>query len=166
MASKITGRRTLLNEDTQSKIVAALRAGNYFDVSCEYAGIAASTGFKWMARGRAEVARREKPSVKEGSKEWNAEQPFVEFLQAISRASSEVQVKNVALIQKAAEGDEKKAIDPDWRAAAWFLERRHPKQWGKQVIEIVNEEISDEERVAKLAQLLETAKKRKGAGQE
>lgn len=166
MTKKPQGRFSKLTPDVQSKITSSLAAGNYFDVSCEYAGIAVSTGHNWLARGRKELLRREGKNVKEGSKEWLDEQPFVDFLEAVSRASASVQVKAVALIQRFGEGDKDKGIEPDWRAMAWFLEHRYPKQWGKQVIETITKDLDDSERIAKIAQLIEAAKKRKGAGQE
>lgn len=101
-------RRTKLTPDTQTRIVEALSAGNYFDASCEYAGIGESTGHSWMKRGHTELDRREKPNVKDGSKQWDKEQPYVEFLEAVTYASAQVEVQIVAQIRVQG-GD-------DWRA--------------------------------------------------
>lgn len=120
-------RPTKLNPDTQKDIIDALTAGNYFDAACEYAGITATTGYNWMKRGREELKRRGDPRVKDGTKQWEREQPFVEFFEAVSRASARVEVRTIAKIQQAG--------DDDWRALAWFMEHRYPSKWGKQVRE-------------------------------
>ena len=142
-------RPTKLSSARQSDIVQALEAGNYFDASCEYAGITATTGYGWMKRGREELARREKPNVKEGSKQWEKEQLFLEFFKAISRASANVEIGTVAMIQQAGKGVSAKydkvgneispAYQGDWRALTWFMEHRYPKKWGKQYSESKNE---------------------------
>lgn len=125
-------RRTKLNADLQAKIVQALEAGNYFDASCEYVGVSDRTGFKWLERGRAELMRRDKPSIKEGSKQWHMEEPFVQFLQVVSRATSKAEVGAVANIRQHGRDD--------WRADAWFLEHRMPQKWGKQVKEFTGKD--------------------------
>ncbi len=48
----MAGRPTKLTPETQDKIVTALRAGNYFDASCQYAGITERTGYNWLEKGR------------------------------------------------------------------------------------------------------------------
>lgn len=142
-------RPTKLNAEVQSKIVSALEAGNYFDAACEYAGITGTTGYNWMARGRDEIQRRENPRVTEGTKQWEKEQPFLEFFEAVSRASANVEVRTLANIQQAGRGINAQydaegnvlmpAIPGDWRALTWFMEHRYPKRWGKQYSESKNE---------------------------
>ncbi len=124
-------RLSKLTPDTQNRIVEALTAGNYFDASCEYAGIGESTGHSWMKRGRTELERRESPNVKEGSKQWDKEQRYVEFLEAVTYASAQVEVQIVAQIR--VQGGE------DWRALTWFMEHRYPQKWGKQVKELTGD---------------------------
>lgn len=119
-------RPTKLTPQVQQNIVDALMAGNYFDAACAYAGITDRAGYYWMERGRKELERRE-GNVKEGTKRWLKEEPFVQFLQAVKKADSHAEVKNVALIQKAA--------NETWQAAAWWLERRFPQKWGRKVME-------------------------------
>lgn len=124
-------RPTKLTLDVQKDIIQALEAGNYFDASCEYAGIAASTGYRWMQRGHAELERRENPNVKTGTKQWETEQPFVEFCNAVSRTSAKVEIGVIAQIRTLGKDD--------WRALAWFMEHRYPTKWGKQYSESKNE---------------------------
>jgi transposase len=102
-------RPTKLTPEIQKKICDALNAGNYFEVACEYAGIDKSTGYQWMARGQGRAKNR--PA--------NAE--FVEFVDAVQKATTDAEVRTVANWQK--------AIPEDWRAAKDFLARRYPKRW-------------------------------------
>lgn len=134
-------RPTKLTPEKQDEIVKALLGGSYFDAACEYVGIAASTGYRWMQRGRDELARRENPRVREGTEQWEREDKYVEFCNAVSRASAEVEVRVLSSIRTAGHGsparfDDKgneimSAIQGDWRALTWFMERRYPQKWGK-----------------------------------
>lgn len=120
-------RPTKLTSDVQKNIIQALEAGNYFDAACEYAGITATTGYNWMSRGRDELERRKNANVKEGTKQWTTEQPFVEFFEAVSRTSAKVEIGVIAQIRTLGKDD--------WRALAWFMEHRYPTKWGKQYSE-------------------------------
>lgn len=110
------GRPTKLTPETQAKICEALRAGNYFDTACAYAGISVSTGYEWIQRGKGEHP------TKKGGK------PFSDFSDAIEKASADAETQSVALIMKA--GTE------TWTARAWWLERRFPDKWGRQRIDL------------------------------
>ncbi|HOQ51860.1 MAG TPA: hypothetical protein PK233_08525, partial [Candidatus Atribacteria bacterium] len=47
-----------------------------------------------------------------------------QFWQAIKKAEKEAIIKNVGIIQKAAE-------EGNWQAAAWWLERKYFQDWGR-----------------------------------
>ena len=47
---------------------------------------------------------------------------YSDFSDRLARAEAEATVKHVAAIARAAQ-------DGDWRAAAWWLERRHSAEW-------------------------------------
>ena len=49
---------------------------------------------------------------------------FLEFVEAVKKAEAEAEVESVALIRRSAQ-------DGQWQAAAWFLERRKPSDWGR-----------------------------------
>jgi len=125
-------RPTKLTPDTQQNIIDALRAGNYFDAACAFAGISEATGYNWMKRGREETERRENPRVKEGTEQWNTEQRFLEFFEAVNRASAITEVTTIAKIKELGQDD--------WRALTWFMEHRYPDKWGRktQRTEIAN----------------------------
>ena len=98
-------RRTKLTPETQAKIVKALRAGNTRRVAMLYANISEPTFYSWMKRGR------------------EGEEPFREFLEMVKSAEAHAEVRNVAIIQQAA--------NETWQAAAWWLERKRPDDWGR-----------------------------------
>lgn len=106
-----------LTPQITERLCEALRGGNYIDTSCEYAGIAVSTYHRWMNEAT----------------EDNASNIKKEFREAVVKARSEAEIRNVTLIQRAATGG-------TWQAAAWWLERSHPTKWGRQ--QRITQEIS------------------------
>lgn len=58
--------------------------------------------------------------------QWSKTKPA--FSEAVKKAEGEAVVKWLAKIEKA-------ASDGNWQAAAWKLERRYPREYGRQVIE-------------------------------
>ena len=108
-----------LDEDKIARVVEALRAGNYMETSAAYAGISKSILYKWLADGR-EVRQK----VAKGGIASDLEAKQLELLDAVEKARAEAEVRNVHLIQQAAQGG-------TWQAAAWFLERSHPGKWGR-----------------------------------
>ena len=118
------GRPTKLNFDTHNKIITAIRAGNYIETAAAYAGIDKSTLYDWLKRGEREkqrVAQNPRYKIRK------SEKPYVEFSNAVEKALAEAEVRDVAIIAKAAE--------EQWQAAAWRLERKFPDRWGRKVIE-------------------------------
>ena len=121
----MAGRPTKLTPAVQDRILQAVNVGATYELAAQYGGVAYSTFNNWMARGRAEIERRESPRVAEGSKQWDTEQLYVEFVEALKGAEGNAAIKWLALIDKA-------AVDT-WQAAAWKLERRYPEDYGRQV---------------------------------
>jgi alpha-galactosidase/6-phospho-beta-glucosidase family protein len=103
----MTGRPTKLTPEVQDKIVTALRAGNYQETAARYAGINHDTFYEWMRRGKDEPG-----SI------------FSDFAEAVEKAKADAEVRDVALIDRA-------AADGNWQAAAWKLERKFPNRWGR-----------------------------------
>lgn len=79
--------------EREARLYEALRAGNTRRASCAYAGISESTLATWLER-------------------------YNDFRDAIEKAEADAEIRNVAIIQKAA--------SDTWQAAAWWLERRRP----------------------------------------
>ena len=119
------GRPTKLNFDTHNKIISAIRAGNYIETAAAYAGINKSTLYDWLKRGEREkqrVAQNPRYKIRK------SEKPYVEFSNAVEKALAEAEVRDVAIIAKAAE--------EQWQAAAWRLERKFPDRWGRKRLDI------------------------------
>jgi predicted DNA-binding transcriptional regulator AlpA len=111
---KHEGRPSKLTDVIQSKIVKAIRAGNYIETAAAYAGISKTTLYKWMQKG----SRKEAPR-------------YAAFVNAVERALAESEVRDVMTIGTAAERG-------DWRAAAWRLERKNYERWGKREVYDLN----------------------------
>lgn len=95
-----------LNEETATAIVNAVRAGNTNETAAAYAGINKDTLYTWMRKGRA---------AERGA--------YRDFVEALDHALASSEVRDLALIGKAAE--------EQWQAAAWRLERRYPDRYGR-----------------------------------
>jgi hypothetical protein len=119
MAGKKTGRPTLLDDDRLEAITNALRNGAYIDHAAQAAGISTRTYHGWMERGRTERDR-----INAGLASDPDEAPFVQFLHSVERAQSEAAVDLLGEIAN-------HARNGTWQAAAWILERKFPRQWGR-----------------------------------
>jgi hypothetical protein len=109
-------RPSKLTQETAAVIIASIQVGAFANAAAEAAGIAESTFYAWLQRGEAAQAaldRGQPVSPEEGR--------FLEFSQAIARASAEAEVAAANLLFEAASAD--------WRAAVAWLERRHPARW-------------------------------------
>jgi len=133
------------------KIVGYLRAGAYVETAAAAAGISKQTLYTWLRRAVDE----------------NEEDPiFAKFAAAVEEAQALAEVRDIALIGKAAE--------TQWQAAAWRLERKSPERWGrKDRVELSGKdggaiehkhEVSADELLTRLASLaaLEAAAERAG----
>jgi transposase len=119
MAAKKTGRPTLLDDERLEAITNALRNGAYIEHAAQAAGINPSTYHLWMDRGRTERDRR-----RAGLKADSNETKYLEFLEAVEKAQSEAAVDLLGEIAN-------HARNGTWQAAAWILERKFPRQWGR-----------------------------------
>jgi transposase-like protein len=119
MAGKKTGRPTLLDEQRLEAITNALRNGAYIDHAAQAAGVSTRTYHGWMERGRAERDR-----INAGLAPDPDEAPFMQFLHSVERAQSEAAVDLLGEIAN-------HARNGTWQAAAWILERKFPRQWGR-----------------------------------
>jgi hypothetical protein len=113
------GRPSLLTDETEERIVSAVRGGAYLDDASAYAGISRHTLFSWMRDGRAAAEREE-----QGELLSEREQRLVNFLNAVEKARADASIRNLMVIQQAAQ-------EGNWQASAWYLERTNPKKWGR-----------------------------------
>lgn len=113
-------RPTKLTPELQEDVLKVIRSGNYIETACAYVGINKSTFYDWLKRGAREKDRLAKNPRARVRKD---EQPFVDFSNAVEKALAHAEIRDVAIIGKAAE--------ENWQAAAWRLERKFPDRWGR-----------------------------------
>ena len=126
------GRASKLTPELQTKIVKALEAGNYLETAAAAVGVHKQSLYTWMRKGN------DKP-----------DSPHGRFLDAVQRAWRKAELDDLACVTAAAAGytvtKVRKTTHPngdveevhevttkrDWQAAAWKLERRFPRRWGR-----------------------------------
>ena len=129
-----TGRPSKLTPKIQEMILDCIRMGLTYSKAAELVGITRHTLLNWRKWGQAE---------KSGI--------YFNFFNALQKAEAEGEIQCLQKIQEAARGGQeiidskelyqgKKLIKqitktvksvPDWRAAAWILERRYPERYGR-----------------------------------
>lgn len=117
----MAGRSSKLNKDTLAKICEYVKAGNTFKHSVQACGISEAAFYNWMKRGK---------DAQESGSKAKADQIYIELVESIKKAEAEAIVRNVAVINKAAQ--------KTWQAAAWYLERRRPEEYGRREKHDVN----------------------------
>ena len=100
------GRPTKLTDQIQNDLCSVIAAGNYLETACAFVGVTRKTVRNWMKEGARQKRGR-----------------YAEFLHAIKRAMAQAEISDVATIKKAAADQ--------WQAAAWRLERKSWRRWGK-----------------------------------
>ena len=135
------GRPTKFTPETQQTIVQAIRANAYIETAAALAGIDKDTFYAWLKQGGREKSGQ-----------------YREFSDAVKKALAVGQMRDLAVIDKAANGydvEKTKTLVKDWlnpagkkignvvetttekqrefawQAAAWRLERRFPRLWGR-----------------------------------
>lgn len=130
-----TNRRTLLNDMVAEEIVMSLRAGATFKHACGAAQVAPRTGLSWLEKGEAYDR-----AVEEGREPNPDHEAFADFKARVEQARNSARVAAAGTIMRAIFGDIVREPDgtivevrrePDWKAAAWFLERTDPAEWGR-----------------------------------
>ncbi|MGH9751648.1 MAG: hypothetical protein ACREA2_02605 [Blastocatellia bacterium] len=100
------GRPSKLTPAMSRRIILGVSLGLSYQRTCDLAQIPYRTVRRWILRGEQEQAGK-----------------FWRFCQAIKKAEAAGVIVCLTRIHKAAEDD--------WRAAAWFLERRFPEAWAR-----------------------------------
>lgn len=159
---RTTGRRPIITQQIITDILSSLKAGCYIETAAAYAGISKDTLYNWLKRGRREKRRLAKNPR---ARPYQSEAQFVIFVDGVTRAMSESEVRDVSIIAQAANGGQRyveekiitdaqgnilskqtttKGIPPQWQAAAWRLERKYPKKWGRRVAILKDEGTGEE----------------------
>lgn len=128
---KKVGRPSKFLPDVKEKIISALKSGANFRLAAEYAGIVQDTLIEWRKAGNSPARNR-----------------FSEFAEQVKNARAIAQTRNINIINKAAVGGallnrrttrkrdgsevtEETFSRGEWQAAAWWLERSFPEEWGR-----------------------------------
>ncbi len=106
-------RPTKFTPETVDRLLKAIRVGLPYHLAAEAAGISETVFHEWQ---RGDLPRGADKQLK------------AQFPEALTRAKGESALRLMALVSTAA--------PDDWRAAAWILERRFPKDFGKQLLEL------------------------------
>ena len=115
MTSGKGGRPTILNKAMADVIIDLLKRGNYLSTASAYVGIKPATITSWVKKGN---------SLADEDRELDeTEQLFVWFAVEVEKARAFSEIKSVEKIRQA--GNE------SWQAAAWYLERTNPRDWGR-----------------------------------
>ena len=129
-------RPSKLTPEVQENICNWLKLGYYQEDAAIMAGISASTYYEWMKKGDSERIALESgedalalpehplPAPEDDTQEIQVVYRFMEFSEAVKKARAEAEGAHIRNIRKAADNGV-------WQASAWFLERSHPKKWGK-----------------------------------
>ena len=115
-----------LNSELTKNICENIKNGIPFKYACKICGISKSTFYNWYNKGK---------KADEGI--------FKEFYDEVENAKAEAVKYNVDIIRNAAENGY-------WRAAAWWLERTCPEEFG------VKKEVKADVKVKNLADVLFT----------
>lgn len=107
------GRKSYLTDELIQEACRVLRLGNYVKTTCGYLGITEATWYNWINDGENAKIRFEN-----GEEISDEDCKKIELVKSVKKAQDEAIVRNIELIQTAAQSN--------WQAAAWTLERRYP----------------------------------------
>jgi hypothetical protein len=129
------GRPTLLIQpNVKQRLINAIRLGADMTTARKYAGVSDKALKNWLQWGNEEESG-----------------PYADFVLEMDKAFVECELRDLESLEKAANGQAEERnkvtgeitklyIKPDWRAAAFRLERRYPTKYGrKQIIKIDDE---------------------------
>lgn len=127
-----------LTNQTIEIICNNLRLGHYIETAVVMAGVSKTQFYEWIKLSHERKKSKNK---------------FIQLRSAVEKAMAEAETRDLLVIDKCANGREAKFLRdddgnlvlsdrgnpilserelyPDWNAAAWRLERKYPKRWGK-----------------------------------
>lgn len=118
-----TGAPTMFTPETRTAILTALVEGQTRRVAAALGGISYNCMYMWLRRGQTAFV--------EG--QWHPDdEPYVNFYKAVAKAEAEAHALQVTRILDAAKHRQ------GWAAAAWYLERKYPMEWGRKDVVSVN----------------------------
>lgn len=105
---KGAGRKLSLTPEVVEKIARHVRTGNHWGVAAQLAGVKERTFWGWVKIARD---HRRPPAI------------FSQLLQALHEADAAAEAVHVQNLMA--------CMRKDWRASAWYLERKHRDRWGR-----------------------------------
>lgn len=106
-----------------AQIVKLISGGCYLSDSAASVGLSKETVYRWIRIGKKALAEREN-----GGEVKPDDIVYYNFYRAIQKAKA----RGVRLLLNRI----KAATEKDWHAAAWILERKDPKRWGRNKLEL------------------------------
>lgn len=114
--SRKPGRPSMLTEDSLTRFLTAVRAGNYRSVAASLCGLSPRTVERWVARGRGKDPN------------YPATPDYVHFVRMLDEAEAAAEALVTSnLVQR---------TRVDTAAAALWLRTRHPERWGPDPAEV------------------------------
>mgnify|MGYP006268620909 CR=1 FL=1 len=135
-------KTTQLDDPRVTTLLTAIQNGNFIETACSFAGLAPSTIYRWIERGNAEKKR-----IEQGLPANDAETQYLDLCEAVEKARAIAVMRNVQIIQQAANSG-------TWQAAAWYLERTQPNQFGRRLQAEVQTTVSVQDLEQKMLELL------------
>lgn len=114
------GRPSRLTPERADKIVALISQGHYNRTAASATGIGQRTIQRWLARGEAANER-----IDAGQPLQDGDEIYWHFWQRVQQAEGEAADEALAAIRQGWQRDNQ------WTAAAWYLERKYPGEWGR-----------------------------------
>lgn len=123
--------RTILNDQIHNEILAAVQVGATYAHAAAAAGIGERTLYEWLARGE-----RYDLAVESGLEPPRDDVAFSVLRSEVQRARARARLAAVSTIRLAYQGQRDPetgefTVFPDWKAAAWYLERTSPEEYGR-----------------------------------
>lgn len=112
-------RHNAFTPERTEHIIKALRAGNYLETAASMAGIHRATVYRWLNEGRDAEFK-----LDAGERLSKDEEAKMAFYLEVDQARAEARAAALRVITNA-------ATTGQWQAAAWFLERTAPQEYGR-----------------------------------
>jgi hypothetical protein len=109
MAARSQRTTLKLTPEVEKRLLQALKVGTPFRYACTFAGISHTTAYRWQKQGREDRENHKRSKRRS-------------FMEKVERAEAEAVTRGLGEI--ALQGKS------DWRAWAWWLEHRHPEEFG------------------------------------
>lgn len=108
-----------MDESKLAELERVLRSGSDLETACHFAELAVSVVYALLEQGKIEAERRLNTGVVDDSKD-----AAVRLWEALKKARADAIVRNVTVVQKAAQNG-------NWNAAKWWLENHLPEVYGR-----------------------------------